>query len=253
VTKKLVRKPKAKTYEDEEKKRLENNQERLWKRIEKAKQPPIRPPAHEVSADGIPIISIGISTTGIDTQFNYRLVERKRDFEDSLFYMLSALRDVITNNKALSADKRDHLRHTRDAFEKSIWRLEKYFENEQDLDLIEATIAAAYEIGAFGGRHPIREKIRTTPASKTDPRWLQPLKEIGRRIFTRDPKTKEEAAAVETCDELTKLDLKKLGIKQLPGLWAIKKRLRELREEMGLPPRRVRRKKQDVRAYVPNH
>jgi hypothetical protein len=141
----------------------------LWKRIEKAKQPPIRPPAHEVSADGIPIISIGISSTGIDTQFNYRLVERKRDFEDSLFYMLSALRDVITNNKALSADQRDHLRHTRDVFEKSIWRLEKYFQNEEDLDLIEATIAAAYEIGAFGGRHPIREKIRTTSARRPQP------------------------------------------------------------------------------------
>ena len=69
----------------------------------------------------------------------------------------------------------------------------------------------------------------------------------------RRPKTKEEASAVETCDELKKLDLKKLGIKQLPGLWEIKKRLRELREEMGLPPRRVPRKQQDVRAYVPNH
>jgi hypothetical protein len=78
VTKKSVRKPK-KTYEDEEKKQLENDEERLWERIEEAKQPPIRPPAYEISADGIPIISIGISTTGIDNQFNYRLVERKRD------------------------------------------------------------------------------------------------------------------------------------------------------------------------------
>ena len=244
MTKKPVRESKAKTYEDEEKKRLENDQERLWKRIEGAKQPPIRPPAHEVSADGLPIISIGISTTGIDTQLNYRLVQRKRDFEDIVFYMLRALRNVITNNKTLSASQRDHLKRTRDAFEKSIWRLEKYyFHSEEDFDLLEATIAAAYEIGAFGGRHPIREKIRTTPASNADPRWLQPLKEIGRRIFTRDSKIKEEAAVAESPQELEKLDLEKLGIKKLPGPSAITKRLRYLREEMGLPPRRVRQKK----------
>lgn len=232
--------------EDERKKldqELRENQERLWKRIDEAKRPPTRPPAsEEVSANGIPLRTVGISTTGIDS--NYRLVERKRDFGDTVFYMLSALRDVITNNKTLSADQREHLRHTRDAFEKSIWRLQKYFgHNEEDIDLLEAMIAAAYEIGSFGAQHPIKRKLGTMPASGADPPWLKPLKEIGLRIFTEDPKIKEEAAVAATGEELEKLDIKKLGIKKLPGRWAIIKRLRAVRDEMGLPRRRKPKKR----------
>jgi hypothetical protein len=153
-------------FDDPETERyIRDKQERIWKRIEKAKQPPTHSPAREVSPDGIPLISIGVSTTGIDNEFNFRRVERKRDFEDSLSYMLSGLNNAIRSNKTLSTDQRNHLKRTRDAFEESIGQLEKrvYASGPEDgLDLIEAAISAAYEIGAFVGRHPIEGKLRTT-------------------------------------------------------------------------------------------
>ena len=161
--------PEVEQYLRDEQERVErylrDKQERLWKRIEKAKQPPARSPAREVSPDGIPLISIGISTTGIDDEFNFRWVERRRDFDDSLSYMLSGLDNAIRSNKTLSTNQRDHLKRTRDVFKKCVGQLEKrvYASGPEDgLDLIEAAIAAAYEIGAFVGRHPIEGKLRTT-------------------------------------------------------------------------------------------
>jgi hypothetical protein len=157
----------------------QDRQKRLWQRIEDAKQPPPRLPARELDANGLPILSIGVSATGIDNEFNFRLVERKRDFEDSVFHMLSELNYALRYNKTLSTDQRDHLKRTRDAFEESIGQLEKRVHAsgpEDGLDLIEAAIAAAYEIGAFGGRHPIKGKLRIAPAAektkgRPPPKW----------------------------------------------------------------------------------
>ena len=145
--------------------RRQDRQKRLWQRIEDAKQPPPRLPAHKSDANGLPLLSIGVSATGIDNEFNFRRVERKRDFEDSVFHMLSELNYALRYNKTLSTDQRDHLKRTRDAFEESIGQLERRVRAsgpEDGLDLIEAAIAAAYEIGAFGGQHPIEGKLRTT-------------------------------------------------------------------------------------------
>jgi hypothetical protein len=149
--------------------RHQDRQKRLWQRIEEAKRPPTRAPAREVGLDGIPLLSFGISATGIDNEFNFRLVERKRDFEDSVSHRLSELTYAIRYNKTLSTDQRDHLRRTRDAFEESIGQLAKRVHAsgpDDGLDLIEAAIAAAYEIGAFGGQHPIRGKLRIAPAAE---------------------------------------------------------------------------------------
>jgi hypothetical protein len=93
--------------------------------------------------------------------------------------MLSELTYAIRYNKTLSTDQRDHLRRTRDAFEESIGQLAKRVHAsgpEDGLDLIEAAIAAAYEIGAFGGQHPIRGKLRIAPAAektkgRPKPKW----------------------------------------------------------------------------------
>ena len=109
----------------DERRRQDRTQKRLWLRIEDAKQPPPRLPAHELDANGLPLLSIGVSATGIDNEFNFRRVERKRDFEDSVFHMLSELNYALRYNKTLSTDQRDHLKRTRDAFEESIGQLER--------------------------------------------------------------------------------------------------------------------------------
>jgi hypothetical protein len=159
VTKKPVRKPKVKTYEDEEKKWFIHNRALLWKRIDEAKRQPTRTATRKISVDEIPVVSIG--------ENHYRLQARKQDFEETLFLMRLAFRDVLTNDKKLSAEQRKHLSHMRDVFQENIWRLQEYFfHNEADIDLIEDMIAAAYELGTFCGRHPIKEKVHTARASR---------------------------------------------------------------------------------------
>ena len=102
VTKKPVRKPKVKTYEDEEKKWFLHNRALLWKRIDEAKRQPTRTATRKISVDEIPVVSIG--------ENHYRLQARKQDFEETLFLMRLAFRDVLTNDKKLSAEQRKHLK-----------------------------------------------------------------------------------------------------------------------------------------------
>jgi hypothetical protein len=155
VTKKPARKPKVKTYEDEEKKWFLDNRKHLWRRIEEAKRlPPTRPPAWDVSADGFLIVSVGRN--------DLRLQARNQDFEDILFLVRLAFKDVLASNKKLSAEQREHLSHMQGVFEENILRLRK----SADIDLIEGMVATAFELGTFCGRHPIKEKVHTAPASK---------------------------------------------------------------------------------------
>jgi hypothetical protein len=159
VTKKPVSKPKVKAHEDKEKKWFAESRKGLWRRIEEAKRPPTHPPEWEVSADGLPLVSLGRN--------DFRLQARYQDFEDTLYFMRLAFKDALASNNKLSAEQREHLSHMRDVFEESISRLRIHLpHNEANMDLIEGMIAAAYELGTFCGRHPIKEKVHTTPASK---------------------------------------------------------------------------------------
>jgi hypothetical protein len=155
VTKKPVHKPKAKTHEDEEREWFRAN---LWKRIDEIKhRPRFRPPEDwelKIIAGEIPTHTVPISTTGVDSSYHYRLVERQRDFERTIFYIRSAFDYAMTNNTTLSDDQIEHFKRVWDAFQSNVWR------SGTD-DLIEAMIATAFELGTFCGRHPVNEKART--------------------------------------------------------------------------------------------
>jgi hypothetical protein len=124
VIKKPVRKPKAKTHEDEEREWFKDYNKSLWKRVDEVKRrPPFRPPDDwEVSGE-IPALTVPISATGIDDGRRLRSVERQRDFERTIFYIRSAFDYAITNNKTLSDDQTEHFRQVWNAFQSNVWRL----------------------------------------------------------------------------------------------------------------------------------
>jgi hypothetical protein len=133
---------------------------------------------------------------------------RAQDFKNKMRRIVDVLQNEIRSNEKLKADEREQLKQTQNALQRGIARLGRKITSNKDLDALESVITAAYQIGWFGGHHPIEGKLRAAPASagrtiKTQKRRKIVLSEAS-PVIKSHPTWTSNRVAEEICDAVNR-------------------------------------------------